>query len=76
MALLLLPMYSPLHAGAKQKYVDYEQYGAVGDGKHDDMDAIVAAHAAANEMGVLLSFREEGRTTYETQQRQQSYAQT
>lgn len=31
------------------KYVNYEDFGAVGDGVHDDMEAIVAAHAYANE---------------------------
>ena len=30
-------------------YITYEQYGARGDGRHDDMPAIVAAHDAANE---------------------------
>lgn len=30
-------------------FVTYEQFGAVGDGKADDMPAIVAAHAYANE---------------------------
>ncbi len=31
--------------------VTYEDFGAVGDGVHDDMEAIVAAHAAANAEG-------------------------
>lgn len=34
------------------KYVTYEQFGAVGDGIHDDQAAIIAAHAAANEQGL------------------------
>ena len=34
------------------EHVTYEQFGAVGDGKADDQDAIVAAHAAANERGL------------------------
>ena len=40
-----------LAAGA-QDFVTYEEFGAVGDGKADDMAAIVAAHAAANEKGM------------------------
>lgn len=32
-----------------QEYVTYESFGAAGDGKTDDMAAIVAAHAYANE---------------------------
>jgi len=35
-----------------REYVTYEEFGAVGDGKADDQDAIVAAHAAANEQGL------------------------
>jgi len=31
-----------------QAYVTYEQYGAIGDGVTDDLDAIIAAHAQAN----------------------------
>ena len=30
-------------------YVTYEQFGALGDGRTDDLDAIIAAHAYANE---------------------------
>ncbi len=33
----------------KRTYVSYEDFGAVGDGKHDDFPAIVAAHDYANE---------------------------
>jgi len=33
----------------KRSYVTYEDFGAVGDGIHDDMPAIVAAHEYANE---------------------------
>ena len=31
-----------------KKFVTYEEFGAVGDGKTDDIDAIVAAHEYAN----------------------------
>ena len=34
---------------AQRKYITYEEFGAVGDGVHDDQKAIVAAHNAANE---------------------------
>ncbi|MBQ1634347.1 MAG: hypothetical protein II050_06635, partial [Bacteroidaceae bacterium] len=37
---------------ASRKYVTYEEYGAVGDGVHDDQAAIIAAHKAANELGL------------------------
>ena len=33
-------------------YITYEQFGARGDGVHDDMPAIVAAHEAANAKGL------------------------
>ena len=33
----------------EELFVTYEQFGALGDGKTDDMDAIIAAHAYANE---------------------------
>lgn len=33
---------------AEAKSVNYEQFGAVGDGRHNDMPAIVAAHDYAN----------------------------
>ena len=35
----------------EDKAVYYSEYGAVGDGVADDLDAIVKAHAAANETG-------------------------
>lgn len=39
-------------------FVTYEQYGAKGDGKHDDIDALVAAHAYANENNLPVLARE------------------
>ena len=38
----------------KEKYVYYNDFGAVGDGVTDDFDAIIRAHEAANEAGLLV----------------------
>ena len=35
-----------------KKYVTYEEFGAVGDGVHDDFAAICKAHDYANENGL------------------------
>ncbi|MBQ4200424.1 MAG: hypothetical protein II649_11170 [Kiritimatiellae bacterium] len=43
--------------------VTYEEFGAAGDGKADDMAAIVAAHAAANKKGLPVRAGD-GRTYY------------
>jgi len=43
--------------------VTYEAFGAVGDGKADDLKAIVAAHAAANEKGLPVKAGD-GKTYY------------
>ncbi|MBP5270740.1 MAG: hypothetical protein ILO42_07270 [Clostridia bacterium] len=40
------------------EFVTYEDYGAVGDGEHDDLDAIIAAHDAANLKGIPVLSRE------------------
>lgn len=50
-------------AACKQEYVTYEQYGAVGDGAHDDQAAIIAAHAAANEKNLPVRAKD-GATYY------------
>jgi len=42
-----------------KNYVSYEDFGAIGDGKHDDMPAIVAAHAYANEKGLPVRARDD-----------------
>lgn len=44
-------------------FVTYEQFGAVGDGKTDDFDAIVKTHAYANENGLCV-FANETATYY------------
>ena len=36
----------------EKKYVTYEEFGAVGDGKTDDYAAICKAHSYANENGL------------------------
>ena len=43
--------------------VTYEEFGAVGDGKADDLQAVVKAHAAANARGVPVRAAD-GRTYY------------
>lgn len=40
-----------------EKYVSYEDFGAVGDGSADDMPAIVKAHEYANEQGLPVKAR-------------------
>lgn len=45
------------------EFITYEQFGAVGDGVHDDMDAIVAAHAVANERNLPVRATD-GKTYY------------
>ena len=40
--------------GSDKRYVTYEEFGAVGDGVADDMAAIVACHAYANEHGLSV----------------------
>ena len=37
----------------EEKYVTYEAFGAVGDGIHDDFEAIIQAHEYANEQGLI-----------------------
>lgn len=39
-------------------YITYEDFGAVGDGRHDDMSAIVAAHEAANAKGLPVKAKD------------------
>ena len=43
--------------------VHYSDFGAKGDGKTDDIDAIAAAHAFANQHGLLVK-ADEGATYY------------
>jgi len=50
-------------AAAPPACVYYSEYGAVGDGETDDFDAIIAAHAFANEWGLPV-FADPGATYY------------
>jgi len=47
---------------ANTPFVSYREHGAVGDGKADDFEAIIKAHAAANEAG--LPVRADAGATY------------
>ena len=61
---LLLALTLPaLSLSAKPKFITYEQFGAKGDGRTDDMPAIVAAHKAANEQGLPVRAKK-GRTYF------------
>ena len=44
---------------AEKKYVFYEDFGAVGDGVHDDIEAIAKAHEYANEHGLPVRARDD-----------------
>ena len=48
----LFLMAALMAASCGREYITYEEYGAKGDGRHDDMPAIVAAHDAANAKGL------------------------
>lgn len=50
-------------AAARPKSVSYEKFGAKGDGKTDDLEAIIAAHEYANEKGLPVKAKA-GRTYY------------
>ena len=43
----------------EKRYVNYEDFGAIGDGEHDDMAAIAAAHAYANANGMPVKTKED-----------------
>ena len=56
-------------------YITYEQFGAKGDGRHDDTPAIVAAHEAANEKGLPVKAKD-GATYYMAAGRQTAIIRT
>ena len=45
------------------KALNYEEVGAVGDGKHDDLEAIIACHDEANKLGLPVKTKD-GATYY------------
>ena len=49
---LVLGSVSPTFSAEADDFVTYEQWGAVGDGVHDDLPAICAAHEHANAQGL------------------------
>jgi len=51
------------HSSQDSGYITYEQFGAKGDGVHDDMPAIAAAHEAANAQGLPVRAKD-GATYY------------
>jgi len=59
---LILFSFTSLFAGPKADILRYEDFGAVGDGVHDDAAAIAAAHNEANRIGNPV--RIEGDRTY------------
>lgn len=58
----LAAVLAALSCGSRD-YVTYEDYGAKGDGRHDDLPAIVAAHDAANAKGLPVKAKD-GATYY------------
>lgn len=52
-----------LHKFTNRGWVSYSDFGARGDGKTDDIDDIVAAHAVANQYGLSVK-ADEGATYY------------
>jgi hypothetical protein len=46
-----------MHAPVRAEVITYEAFGAVGDGKTDDLPAIVKAHQHANEQGLPVRSR-------------------
>jgi len=43
----------------EERYVTYEAFGAVGDGIHDDFEAIIQAHEYANEQGLPVRAKDD-----------------
>ena len=62
-AALVILLLNQSVSAQETKVVRYSEYGAVGDGKTDDFDAIVTAHAAANKDNLKV-FADKGATYY------------
>lgn len=62
-AFVFLPALVLAASGLADDVITYEQFGAKGDGKADDLPAIVAAHKAANAKGTPVRARD-GATYY------------
>lgn len=60
---LFLPL---MLVACSPRVITYEQYGAVGDGVHDDFPAVVAAHEAANAKGLRVRADDVDLTHYST----------
>lgn len=66
--ILIFALFSSCHCSIAQSnpsgkfqnkgFVDYESFGAKGDGKTDDIDAIVAAHAYANKFNLPVKTKD------------------
>jgi hypothetical protein len=52
-----------LHKFKKRGWISYSDFGAMGDGKIDDIDAIAATHAVANQHGLSVK-ADKGATYY------------
>lgn len=53
----------PKKGNIMEKYLTYEQFGAIGDGVHDDQDAIIACHEEANRQNIPVKAKD-GATYY------------
>ena len=58
------------------KTLNYEDFGAIGDGKHDDLEAIIACHEEANRLGLPVKTKTALPITSADQKRAQSSRQT
>ena len=62
-AVVVLMAFTSYQCTPSEQFIYYSQYGAVGDGISDDFDAIIKAHAAANDAGLTVR-ADKGATYY------------